>query len=83
MYIEKETFKVLKLNWNPYFSDKRLVPLDISEEEEQTNTEKINQFPKIIRYVNDSQAPEISNALSSVNALDDILPTIINFITII
>ena len=81
MYIEKETFKVLKLNWNPYFSDKRLVPLDISEEEEQTNTEKINQFPKIIRYVNDSQAPEISNALSSVNALDDILPQMLKMLT--
>ncbi|XP_063434516.1 uncharacterized protein LOC134715898 isoform X2 [Mytilus trossulus] len=50
----KLSFKILRLNKNPFFSDKKLVPVETAEEQIDNKDEELSsEFPKIIRYVND------------------------------
>ncbi|XP_076104839.1 uncharacterized protein LOC143073300 isoform X4 [Mytilus galloprovincialis] len=50
----KLSFKILRLNKNPFFSDKKLVPVVKAEEQIDNKEEELSsEFPKIIRYVND------------------------------
>ncbi|VDI17953.1 Hypothetical predicted protein [Mytilus galloprovincialis] len=50
----KLSFKILRLNKNPFFSDKKLVPVEKAEEQIDNKEEELSsEFPKIIRYVND------------------------------
>ncbi|XP_052102036.1 uncharacterized protein LOC127735771 isoform X2 [Mytilus californianus] len=47
-------FKILRLNKNPFFSDKKLVPVETAEEQIDNEDEELSsEFPKIIRYIND------------------------------